>query len=368
MEKTLQKLRETWKDVKFDFSQHKDTEYFTARLGEEDFEMLEEDQTKVTAMLGSRYLATFETEIQEWNKNLDLVNNVISNLREVQQNWGYLENLFIHSEEVRRELPKESDEFVKIDADVKILLKDAKKREFAIGFSTQEGYLQKIEQANEKLVKCEKALQRFMEDKRTCFPRFYFVSPADLLDILSNGNVPEKVMPHMPKIFQAINDLKLDMNTGVRPAALGMISCVGVEYVEFNEPLKLMGKVEGYMQDVIDSMRLSLRLCAGKSFKTSLTMPRTEWLKMDPSQCTLLVSLTAWVDDVEKGMANNSMPATLQNCIDQLTALIKMVQDSSMPGPLRMKVMCLITMDAHSRDIIGILIDEGVKQTDEFQW
>lgn len=43
MEKTLQKLRETWKDVKFDFSQHKDTEYFTARLGEEDFEMLEED-------------------------------------------------------------------------------------------------------------------------------------------------------------------------------------------------------------------------------------------------------------------------------------------------------------------------------------
>lgn len=46
--------------------------------------MLEEDQTKVTAMLGSRYLATFETEIQEWNKNLDLVNNVVSNLREVQ--------------------------------------------------------------------------------------------------------------------------------------------------------------------------------------------------------------------------------------------------------------------------------------------
>jgi len=138
-----------------------------------------------------------------------------------------------------------------------------------------------------------------MEDKRTCFPRFYFVSPADLLDILSNGNVPEKVMPHMPKIFQAINDLKLDTVTGARPTALGMISCVGVEYVEYTEPLKLLGKVETYMQDVIDSMRKSLRLIAGKSFKTSLTMPRTEWLKMDPSQCTLLVSLTAWVDDVE---------------------------------------------------------------------
>jgi dynein heavy chain len=189
--------------------------------------------------------------------------------------------LFIHSEEVRKELPKESDEFVQIDADVKKLLKDAKSKEYAITFSTQEGYLEKIEDANSKLVKCEKALNRFMDDKRTCFPRFYFVSPADLLDILSNGNLPEKVMPHMPKIFQAINDLKLDTNTGVRPTALGMISCVGTEYVDFNEPLKLLGKVEGYMQDVIDAMRKSLRLIAGDSWKKSLTNPRTEWLKMD---------------------------------------------------------------------------------------
>jgi hypothetical protein len=106
------------------------------------------------------------------------------------------------------------------------------------------------------------------------------------------------------------------MNTGVRPAALGMISCVGVEYVTFSEPLKLLGKVESYMQDVIDSMRLTLRLIAGESWKKSLVNPRTEWLKMDCSQCTLLVALSAWVDDVEKGMANNSMPQTLKNCID----------------------------------------------------
>ena len=130
-----------------------------------------------------------------------MVNNVISNLREVQQNWGYLENLFIHSEEVRKELPKESDEFETVDKQVKVLLKDAHAKKLAMVFSTQEGYLTQIEAANEKLVKCEKALQRFMEDKRTCFPRFYFVSPSDLLDILSNGNIPEKVMPHMPKIF-----------------------------------------------------------------------------------------------------------------------------------------------------------------------
>jgi len=47
----------------------------------------------------------------------------------------------------------------------------------------------------------EKALNDFLDRKRTSFPRFYFVSVADLLDILSNGNMPEKINKHMSKIF-----------------------------------------------------------------------------------------------------------------------------------------------------------------------
>lgn len=60
-----------------------------------------------------------------------------------------------------------------------------------------------------QLTICEKALNEFMDSKRTAFPRFYFVAQTDLLDILSNGNAPAKIMCHMPKIFQAIENLEL---------------------------------------------------------------------------------------------------------------------------------------------------------------
>lgn len=69
---------------------------------------------------------------------------------------------------------------------------------------------------------------------------------ADLLDILSNGNSPVRVMTHMSKCFQAIEKLKLDNESpppGMRPKGLGMVSCVGVEYVQFKSPLALEGKV-----------------------------------------------------------------------------------------------------------------------------
>lgn len=49
----------------------------------------------------------------------------------------------------------------------------------------------------EELVKCEKVLAQYLETKRLTYPRFYFISPADLLDILSNGNNPEAVCKYV---------------------------------------------------------------------------------------------------------------------------------------------------------------------------
>ena len=51
---------------------------------------------------------------------------------------------------------------------------------------------------NYRLALCEKALAEYLETKRLAFPRFYFVSAADLLDILSKGNQPIEVSRLIP--------------------------------------------------------------------------------------------------------------------------------------------------------------------------
>ena len=36
--------------------------------------------------------------------------------------------------------------------------------------------------------------QDYLETKRVAFPRFYFVAPAELLDILSKGSNPQAIL------------------------------------------------------------------------------------------------------------------------------------------------------------------------------
>lgn len=209
-------------------------------------------------------------------------------------------------------MPKESERFVDIDKEVKNILKDGEQKKLALQFCNQADILPRLEEVQKQLTLCEKALNDFMDSKRRAFPRFYFVSPADLLDILSNGNQPKKVMCHMPKIFQAIETLHLK-DDGDRPAAVGFESCVGKESVDFSRPLKLLGKVENYMADAIDAMRNSLCSIAGKSVQNYLVSTKEDWIKMDPAQITLLVNMINWVTDVEASFNNlKSKPSSMK--------------------------------------------------------
>jgi dynein heavy chain len=57
-----------------------------------------------------------------------------------------LENLFIHSEEVKKELPKDSERFVEIDKEVKNILKDGEIKKKALTFSTQDNVMARLEE------------------------------------------------------------------------------------------------------------------------------------------------------------------------------------------------------------------------------
>ncbi|KAK2187822.1 hypothetical protein NP493_153g04004 [Ridgeia piscesae] len=63
----------------------------------------------------------------------------------------------------------------------------------ALRAATASGVLEMLQVANTNLEKIQKCLEDYLETKRLVFPRFYFLSNDELLDILSQSKNPDAV-------------------------------------------------------------------------------------------------------------------------------------------------------------------------------
>lgn len=104
------------------------------------------------------------------------------------------------------------------------------------------GLLELLNQMNTKLEEIQKSLDMYLETKRQFFPRFYFLSNDDLLEILGQSKNPEAVQPHMKKCFDNIKVLDLARMRD-HYEATHMNSAEG-EKVEFKAIVRLEGPVE----------------------------------------------------------------------------------------------------------------------------
>lgn len=71
------------------------------------------------------------------------------------------------------------------------------------------GLLDTLGKMYEKMEAIQRALEQYLETKRHIFPRFYFISNDDLLEILGNSKKPELVQPHFKKLFDNINKVTM---------------------------------------------------------------------------------------------------------------------------------------------------------------
>lgn len=192
-EDTLKNLENTWSAVAFTMAFYKDSDIPLLRLEDDIVEQLESDQMSIQSIVGGRY-PFFKKEAHEWQRVLAMISDVYQTLAEIQRVWSYLEPLFIGSEEVKRELPEDAQRFQGIDSQVRQILHKAWKIRNVKAVCTQSGLLASLQDIEKEQEHCKKSLSDFLDGKRRQFPRFYFMSEADLLTLLSNSSTPIKVL------------------------------------------------------------------------------------------------------------------------------------------------------------------------------
>ena len=63
---------------------------------------------------------------------------------------------------------------------------------------------------NETLEYCNNKLEEYMEGKRKEFPRFYFLSNDELIDILANSQDVDRIQGHLKALFDNLVAIDVD--------------------------------------------------------------------------------------------------------------------------------------------------------------
>ncbi|KAI8425202.1 hypothetical protein MSG28_007025 [Choristoneura fumiferana] len=372
MEKTLRELEATWAIMEFEYGIHERTGIKLPKASEELVETLEDNQNQVQNMISSKFVGFYEAEVTAWQKKLGTADAVIGLWFEVQRKWQYLESIFIGSDDIRAQLPEDSKRFDMLDKNFKELLRDITTTPNVVQATNKPGLLEKLEDLMKSLNLCEKALNNYLETKRLAYPRFYFVSSADLLDILSNGNNPPAVCRHLTKLYD--NLAKLIFPKSGSKQAYEMISKENEEHVPFKAPgCDCSGKVEIWLNRVTDCMRYTLRDIFDHAVNSYEEKPRDEWVFDWPAQPALVGTQIWWTTETNQAFEKleegyeNAVKDYQKKQINQLNNLIVLLLGDLTVGD-RQKIMTICTIDVHSRDVVAKLIIAKVESCNAFQW
>uniref|UniRef100_A0A4W4HCE4 Dynein, axonemal, heavy polypeptide 9 like n=1 Tax=Electrophorus electricus TaxID=8005 RepID=A0A4W4HCE4_ELEEL len=367
IEKVLAEISQTWSMMSLSYETHPSTGIPLLKADENLIETLEDNQVQLQNILMSKHVEYFLAEVSGWQRRLLLADLVMGAWLTVQRTWAHLQGIFTNSEDIRSQLAQDAERFALIQHDFQGLMMTVVQMANVIEVTNQPGYLEKLETLQQRLCVCEKALAEYLETKRLTFPRFYFVSGADLLEIVSKGMQPRQVTRHLLKLFDNLADLRFrceEEEEGRFEVAVGMLQ-QRARVCAFSEPCVCEGQAESWLGRLELAMTSTVRKEISEAVAAYEDKPRDQWLFDYPAQVALTGSQIWWATDVgiafqrvEEGF-ETALKDYNKKQISQLNSLINMLLGELSPGE-RHKIMTLCTIDVHARDVVAKLIAQKV--------
>ncbi|KAJ3357634.1 Dynein heavy chain 6, axonemal, partial [Kappamyces sp. JEL0680] len=371
LDEMLTRIIRLWNDSEFIVSPYRDSkDIFILGTVEDIQSLLEDSQVTIATIKSSRFIGPIKGEVERWDKMLNLFAETLDAWLICQRNWLYLESIF-SAPDIQRQLPDEAKMFAQVDRSWKDIMRKVARNPNAMKSGTMPGVLETMQQNNVLLEQIQKCLEDYLESKRLLFPRFYFLSNDELLEILSQTKNPQAVQPHLSKCFDAIKSLEFAGNNDVKSIDIvGMNSPEG-ERVQFLKNIKARGNVEAWLGNVEEAMFSVLRRLIKGALSDYEEGKRTEWVREHVGQVVLTGNQVIWTRDVADALKSSdpakALQAVKQKSISNLSGLAMLVR-GDLSRIQRAILGALITIDVHNRDIIQGLINAKVSSPGDFEW
>ncbi|KAL3678222.1 hypothetical protein R1sor_021178 [Riccia sorocarpa] len=364
LERALDRMQTEWIGINIEYKGWHNTGT-SILCNMDDLQTLLDDQLlKTQSMQASPYVAPFEDRVKVWLGKLTLMKKVIDEWLKCQVQWTYLEPIFT-SEDIMQQMPSEGRRFMLVDKKWRNIMKRLMLNPDALSVGNDEEIYTDLIQNNRDLEVVQAGLNDYLETKRLAFPRFYFLSNDELLEILAETKDPLRVQPFLKKIFEGIHSIEFTPNLFI----VAMLSEEG-ERVVFDtivNPKAAQGAVEKWFTQVEATMRTSLRSVASDALKAYTMKSRVDWLLDWPGQVAICVSQMQWTTEVTESIREGTLKERQEECTKELQAIVNKVR-GKLTKLERKTFGALIVLDVHARDVVKSLADAEVKDETDFDW
>ncbi|EEY58342.1 dynein heavy chain [Phytophthora infestans T30-4] len=400
----LSKIVTLWDRLEFDVKPFKKSkDYYILDSIESVYTMLEESLVNMTAVLNSKFVAPIKDTAAMWHKRLLLFQETFDAWIECQRKWMHLETIF-SAPDIQKQLPNEGATFIGVNQFWKDLMRKTRdqrgclkvtgailigassgSKSYQDGSSSSVGsngggvgqaLVDNLTKHNASLERIEKSLEDYLEMKRRSFPRFYFISNDELLEMLAHAKEPQIVQRHLPKCFDAIAKLDISGDAAHGSSSsqdiVAMLSPEG-ERVAFGRIVKARGNIEDWLNAVLVNMKVTLHKHVKSCLADYQHSSRETWLFRHPAQAVAVVSYIIWAKECECCFRSRSQNPVQelslwhQTICTQLGNLTRLVR-TNLTSVQRRVVVSLVTTDVHFRDIVESLVIKNVTDANDFLW
>lgn len=364
----LNKMMAEWTDICFKTSPYKDTGIYILSGLDDVQSVLDDHIVKTIGMRGSAFVKPFETQVRGWYDKIVRVNATIDEWGKVQSQWLYLLPIF-SSKDIVAQMPEEGVMFAEVNNIYRRYMGAVEKDPHVLEIAGGVSVLETLKQASVFLEKINDGVNNYLEKKRLYFPRFFFLSNDEMLEILSETKNPLKVQPHLKKCFEGINRLVFDPDFNI--SAMTSMEGETVDFLETISVAAARGSVEKWLVQVEDQMLKAVKMETELSYYDYPTLSRVDWLLSWEGMVVLAVSQVYWAVDVHEALHAHKL-ADLQafhvNLTKQLNETVAVIRRPDLSKLSSVTVKALIVIDVHAKDVIFELIMKNVTEVTDFQW
>ncbi|CAD5121743.1 DgyrCDS10220 [Dimorphilus gyrociliatus] len=369
IEKSIKSIEELLNNLKLNIIEYKRSKkgdkYYIFNSIEDTINLLEEQSINLQSISSSKFVRPFLRSINELEKVLMQISEVLDIWLVVQKKWLHLEAIFC-TKDIRRQIPNEASKFDKHSNIFHEIMKTTRKDSNAKNSCLLPGRMDILVNLDKAFDTCQRYLNDYLDIKRQTFPRFYFLSDNELLSILG-GVQPNSILEHVSKVFDNVSSLSFDQSF-----VKSMLSGDEEELI-LNNSISSQRPIEDWMNDLIEEMKTTNhKLIKLAIFNYCCSKVRIDWINEYQGAICLAASQVwrTWEieDTFTKLQSNkNAMKSYLNKLETEINDLVQRILES-IPENNRKKLNCLIIVDIHSRDIVNSLIRDNIVSGDEFEW